>query len=233
MPVTTLAGAVRAARAGRHRLPQDRRRGRRARGAARRRLAALPARRSSSLEALAPVTMAPAWEAWEPLLTGNGYRFAFFDSLNRYYVAEEHAALARPARGRAAPRSTASRQFRQFKPALDDACAPGPRPRPAARRRRHGAAAADVALTRSPSDSSAALIRPIWTGRLQPSDIAAAHQRLFGTPRRRLGEYSATRRRRHDPRSLPQCGRDRSVPGRLRAHLGKLGLVTDPVASGV
>src|ERR1043166_5385409 len=42
------------------------------------------------LEALAPVTMAPAWEAWEPLLTTQGYRFAFFDSLNRYYVAEEH-----------------------------------------------------------------------------------------------------------------------------------------------
>ena len=38
-----LAGAVRAARAGDDRLPQDRRRGRRARGAARRRLAALPA----------------------------------------------------------------------------------------------------------------------------------------------------------------------------------------------
>ena len=46
------------------------------------------------LEALAPVTMAPAWEGWEPLLTGSGYRYAFFDSLNRYYVAEEHAILA-------------------------------------------------------------------------------------------------------------------------------------------
>src|SRR5437868_11176844 len=45
-------------------------------------------------EALAPLTMLPAWEEWEPILTANGYRFAFFDSLNRYYVAEEHAALA-------------------------------------------------------------------------------------------------------------------------------------------
>src|SRR5690606_11815134 len=41
------------------------------------------------LEALAPLTMAPAWEAWEPILTANRYDFAFFDSLNRYYVAEE------------------------------------------------------------------------------------------------------------------------------------------------
>ena len=31
------------------------------------------------LEAVAPVTMAPSWQAWEPLLTGHGYRFALFD----------------------------------------------------------------------------------------------------------------------------------------------------------
>jgi FkbM family methyltransferase len=44
-------------------------------------------------EALAPVTQEPSWEAWEPILTRNGYRFAFFDSLNRYYVADEAAHL--------------------------------------------------------------------------------------------------------------------------------------------
>ena len=38
-----------------------------------------------------PYTMAPAWAAWEPLLAEHGYRFVLFDSLNRYYVAEEHA----------------------------------------------------------------------------------------------------------------------------------------------
>jgi FkbM family methyltransferase len=46
------------------------------------------------LEAVAPGTMAPAWEAWEPLLTRNGYRFGLFDGLNRFYVAEEEPELA-------------------------------------------------------------------------------------------------------------------------------------------
>lgn len=46
------------------------------------------------LEAVAPGSMAPAWEAWEPLLTGNGYRFGLFDGLNRFYVAEEEPDLA-------------------------------------------------------------------------------------------------------------------------------------------
>ena len=44
------------------------------------------------VEALTPVTLQPAWEHWEAILTGQAYRFAFFDSLNRYYVADEHAA---------------------------------------------------------------------------------------------------------------------------------------------
>ena len=46
------------------------------------------------VEALAPFSLAPAWEAWEPLLFGNGYRYVFFDSLNRYYVAQEAGELA-------------------------------------------------------------------------------------------------------------------------------------------
>ena len=41
------------------------------------------------VEAVAPGSMEAAWEAWEPQLCANGYRFAFFDSLNRFYVAEE------------------------------------------------------------------------------------------------------------------------------------------------
>jgi len=45
------------------------------------------------IEAVAPGTMAPAWDAFEPMLLGAGYRFAFFDELNRYYVAQEHAGL--------------------------------------------------------------------------------------------------------------------------------------------
>lgn len=46
------------------------------------------------IEAVAPGSMAPAWEAWEPDLLRNGYRFVLFDGLNRFYVAEEEQALA-------------------------------------------------------------------------------------------------------------------------------------------
>src|SRR3954469_8312396 len=35
-------------------------------------------------EALEPITMAPSWQGWEPLLTGNRYHFALFDGLNRF-----------------------------------------------------------------------------------------------------------------------------------------------------
>ena len=136
--------------------------------------------RSWSLEALAPVTMAPAWEAWEPLLTGSGYRYAFFDSLNRYYVAEEHAALAE--RLAAAPASfDGVTPFRQFKPALDDAAHPD-----------HGLARllGGADMVRLPLMSFDTMAERLINGLdpadpdrpVQPSDIAAAHQRLFGMP---------------------------------------------------
>jgi FkbM family methyltransferase len=46
------------------------------------------------IEAIAPGSMADAWQAWEPALISQGYAFAFFDRLNRFYVAEEEKALA-------------------------------------------------------------------------------------------------------------------------------------------
>ncbi|MFM9846855.1 MAG: FkbM family methyltransferase [Hyphomicrobiaceae bacterium] len=46
------------------------------------------------LEAVAPGTMAEAWRDWEPFLLAQGYSFAFFDGLNRFYVASECADLA-------------------------------------------------------------------------------------------------------------------------------------------
>lgn len=46
------------------------------------------------VEAVAPGSMAPAWDGFEPDLLARGYRFAFFDELNRFYVAEEAAHLA-------------------------------------------------------------------------------------------------------------------------------------------
>src|SRR5262245_2511321 len=32
----------------------------------------------------------PSWHTWEPFLVAQGYRFVLFDTLNRFYVAQEH-----------------------------------------------------------------------------------------------------------------------------------------------
>ncbi len=42
------------------------------------------------VEALDPRTLQPNHAAWEDLLLAASYRFAWFDALNRFYVAEEH-----------------------------------------------------------------------------------------------------------------------------------------------
>jgi FkbM family methyltransferase len=41
-------------------------------------------------EAVTPGAVEPAWQDWEPLLLAHGYRFALFDTLNRFYVAQEY-----------------------------------------------------------------------------------------------------------------------------------------------
>ena len=52
------------------------------------------------IEATRPGSTEPAHDAWERLLVDAGYRFALFDGLNRFYVAEERpelqAALSTP-----------------------------------------------------------------------------------------------------------------------------------------
>ena len=131
-------------------------------------------------EALAPVTMAPAWHAWEPLLMDQGYRFALFDGLNRYYVAEEHAALAE--RLAAAPGSfDGVTPFRQFKPALEDASHPD---------HRLANLFAGLDMVRLPLLPTLDLAERLMAG-LAPAvlisaadeaAIAAAHRRLFGPP---------------------------------------------------
>ncbi|UEM22292.1 FkbM family methyltransferase [Skermanella mucosa] len=45
------------------------------------------------VEATVARTQIPNHEGWEPLLTDRGYRFVYFDGLNRFYVAEEKSAL--------------------------------------------------------------------------------------------------------------------------------------------
>ena len=46
------------------------------------------------VEAVNPNNPDASVEAWEPVLTGAGYTFVFFDNLNRFYIAKEHANLA-------------------------------------------------------------------------------------------------------------------------------------------
>ncbi|GJE15396.1 FkbM family methyltransferase [Methylobacterium marchantiae] len=41
------------------------------------------------LEAIDPANHAPNHEEWEPILVESGYRYVWFDGLNRYYVSEE------------------------------------------------------------------------------------------------------------------------------------------------
>jgi FkbM family methyltransferase len=69
------------------------------------------------IEALAPYSLAPAWDSWEPILISHGYRYARFDSLNRYYVAEEEADILRLLA--AAPDTFEAVLFRDVKPALE------------------------------------------------------------------------------------------------------------------
>jgi len=46
------------------------------------------------IEAIAPGSNEPSWHDWEPYLMAQGYRFMLFDTLNRFYVAEEAQDIA-------------------------------------------------------------------------------------------------------------------------------------------
>ena len=46
------------------------------------------------VEAVTPGSGEPAWHEWEPFLLAQGYRFVLFDTLNRFYVAQEEPELA-------------------------------------------------------------------------------------------------------------------------------------------
>ena len=134
------------------------------------------------IEALAPLTMAPAWDGWEPILTTNGYRFAFFDTLNRYYVANEHGGTdgAPGRRLKAAPTAFKDvTKFSEFKPALEDATHPD-----------HHLAEllAGIDMVRLPLTSADMLVERLTAG-LAAADlatpataaaIAVIYQRLFG-----------------------------------------------------
>jgi FkbM family methyltransferase len=45
------------------------------------------------VESTRPMTQMESHQEWEPILLDAGYRFVYFDGLNRFYVATEHAEL--------------------------------------------------------------------------------------------------------------------------------------------
>ncbi len=45
------------------------------------------------VEATTPTTINASYQPWEPLLLNARYEFAYFDGLNRFYIAAEHAEL--------------------------------------------------------------------------------------------------------------------------------------------
>ena len=130
------------------------------------------------VEALAPFTLAPAFEQWEPFLARHGYRYVLFDSLNRYYLAEEAGALA--ACFASAPDSFDEKlQFRNTKPAVTDAGHPD---------HRLATLIAAATMTRLPLFAPAQLLEPLTADlpapdlarRAEAEDVSQAVVRLFG-----------------------------------------------------
>ena len=132
------------------------------------------------VEALAPLTLAPSWQAWEPILTSNGYRFAFFDTLNRYYVAQEHDELAALLAAEP-PSFEGIKKISNFRPALDDASHPD---------HRLARLLAGTDMVRLPLLEGEAMMSLLTAGLpaadlgkiVTAADIALAHERLFGGP---------------------------------------------------
>jgi FkbM family methyltransferase len=138
------------------------------------------------VEALAPFSLAPAWESWEPFLAKHGYRYVWFDSLNRYYLAEEAAELAPHFD---APPTTFPDvvQFRDTRPALADTTHPD---------HRLAGLLGAAAMTQLPL-LDATLLLELLTADVAPAELArpataadadTTWVRLFGTvPRGRDG----------------------------------------------
>ena len=129
------------------------------------------------IEAIKPLSLEPAWDEWEPLLTRHGYAYAWDDELNRYYVAEESRPLAdRLAEG---PKWYADGpQIGNFKPAAEDATHPD-------HRLARLLAGADLArLPLLPGDELFARLTAAVAGLDRPAvanDLAAISARLFGS----------------------------------------------------
>jgi FkbM family methyltransferase len=129
------------------------------------------------VEALAPYSLAPAWDSWEPILNTHGYRYARFDSLNRYYVAEEENEIMRLLI--AAPDTFDATLFRDVKPALEAESHPD---------HRLARLLADADMIRLPLTDHQELVTLLTTGLPAESlgkpaskaDVQAAWERVFG-----------------------------------------------------
>jgi FkbM family methyltransferase len=129
------------------------------------------------IEALAPYSLAPAWDSWEPILTKHGYRYARFDSLNRYYVAEDENEIMRSLTS--APDAFDAVLFRDAKPALESDLHPD---------HRLASLLATADMVRLPLIDRPTLVTLLTTGLPAESldkpatdaDIASAGERLFG-----------------------------------------------------
>ena len=178
-------------------------------------------------EALAPYTLAPAWPEWEPFLAQHGYRYVLFDSLNRYYLAEEANELA--ACFATAPAAFEDAvQFRNVKPALADETHPD---------HRLATAIARTTMTRLPLCDRRA---PVRAAHRRSRCRGARKARRCGCrrPRRRTAVRAPSRagmdqrpeasRRSHRARPLRGACRNRSLSRRLRPDFRKLCLVAAP-----
>jgi len=135
------------------------------------------------VEAIKPLSLAPAWDEWEPMLSRHGYAYVWDDELNRYYVAEEARALG--SRLTEGPRWYADGpQIGNFKPAGDDPAHPDYR----LAQLLAGAALPAEDFAKLPLMDRSVLLDMLTAGAPgldQPasaSDIAAVTARLFASP---------------------------------------------------
>jgi FkbM family methyltransferase len=130
------------------------------------------------VEAIKPLSLAPAWDEWEPLLSRHGYACVWDDELNRYYVADEARAIApRLAEG---PKWYADGpQIGNFKPAADDPTHPD---------HRLARLLVKADMSKLPLIDRATLLDLLTVDindldrPASASDIAAVMARLFGSP---------------------------------------------------
>ncbi|MCW5681353.1 MAG: FkbM family methyltransferase [Xanthobacteraceae bacterium] len=130
------------------------------------------------IEATMPASPEPNWSGWEPLVLSQRYRFAFFDGLNRYYLAEEAAALALHFEAPVNPFDKAV-QLSRFRGALEDGSHPD---------HKLAALAARSFLTRMPLIDRKLLVE-LLTADLNPAALAhpASDQDLLAIFDRLLG----------------------------------------------